>query len=117
MTRRRFPLFAVLYVANGELPGLVDGEGLQVVQDLLSHMTSQRINLGQVVAAVDVCGKYLRDQYPWLGDMAPTAEQCKDKNRLLRWRYECEKARGDSLNVAVMPGDVFQFSTPEYCDV
>ncbi len=104
---RRFPLFAVLYVVNGELPGLVDGKGLIVVQELLSHMTGRDILLGDVAAAVDVCRKYLRDQHPWLGTMQPTEAQAKDPLKIKRWLAGCRRERGDDLNVAAMPGDVY----------
>lgn len=109
---RRFPLYAVLYVNTGGIPGIVDGHGLVVVQELLSHMTGHQIFLHQIPRAVDICQKYLRDQYGWLAKMQPTEAQSGDVLKLRRWLNACEKERGDSLVVAAMPGDAFHYIEP-----
>lgn len=103
----KFPLTAVLYVNCGGLPGLVDGPGMAVVQDLLSHMTGRRVFLDGVPRAVDVCQKYLRDQYHWLEGLQPSAAQAASAIKLQAWARSCVQEHGGFLDVAVMPGDVF----------
>lgn len=78
---------------------------MKAVQDLLSHMTGRRITLDEVPRAVDVCHKYLRDQYRWLADAEPTPGSTAIK--LQAWVHSCERLHGEFLDVAAMPGDVF----------
>lgn len=103
----RFPLAAVLYVNSGGTPGVVDGHGMKAVQDLLSHMTGRRVTLDKVPRAVDVCQKYLRDQYSWLEGLQPSAAQAASAIKLQAWARSCVQEHGGLLDVAAMPGDVF----------
>ncbi|MFD7247816.1 hypothetical protein ACFV6Y_38445 [Streptomyces massasporeus] len=113
MSGRRFPLATVLYVTNGGMPGIVDGgDGLTQVQELLSFMTGSTIFLHQIPRAADVCQKYLRDQYGWLSKMQPTEAQAADVQKLKRWVRRCEKERGETLLVRVLPGGAYTYMDP-----
>lgn len=101
---------AVLTVANGLPEGVVTR--VEVVQDLLSHMTGNRIFLHQIPRAKDVCQKYLRDEFDWLDGMHPTAEQMANPDKLRRWARACEKARGETVAVQVLPGDAYTYMDP-----
>lgn len=113
MSARRFSLASVLYVTTGGTPGLIDGgEGLMEVQALLSHMTGSPIYLHQIPRAADVCQKYLRDQYGWLSKMLPSDGQSADAIKLRKWLRQCEKERGESLAIRVLPGGVYHYMDP-----
>lgn len=98
---------SVLYVSTGGIAGLCDSQGLAVVQDLLGHMTGRPVFLNQIPRAVDVCRKYLVDQYPWLEALQPTAAQSENVHKLARWVAKISAARGDSLQVSALPGGAY----------
>ncbi|MCV7208347.1 hypothetical protein [Mycolicibacterium canariasense] len=115
---RRFPVPSVLYVSTGGTAGLCDSHGLAVVQELLGHMTGHPIFLHQIPRAVDVCRKYLVDQYPWLEALQPTNAQAGDARKLAHWVAKVIAARGETLLVSALPGGAYAYMSPvdEFCE-
>lgn len=101
---------AVLTVTNGLPEGAICT--VRQVQDLLSHMTGNRIFLHQIPRAKDVCGKYLQDEHRWLEGLNPTTEQKLDTAKLRRWAAAAVKERGETLRVRVLPGDAYTYIDP-----
>ncbi|SKM82296.1 Uncharacterised protein [Mycobacteroides abscessus subsp. massiliense] len=105
--KERFPLAAVLTVANGLPEGLISTLG--DVQRLLSFMVGHELYVPQMPRAADVCRKYLTDQFGWLASMQPT--DCRD-DKVKQWGRAAAKRWGDEVLVEACPGDVYSPMEP-----
>lgn len=116
MTRdsRHFPLADVLSITTGRLLTRRTPHPGQALDDLLHHMTGDRLAWWQAPRAADACTQTLVEQHPFLASLRPLPGS--DTPDLYAWLLEAERRHGQTLTVVPLTDWVRQDPAQELLD-